>query len=158
MHLSIGPLWAGHSTEMGFKQEWLEKSCCLQKSSPKHIWETPQIYERSSSGQMRLKLNMAMSGTNPIPLIAPQWSIVLHWAAKCFFVFSCLFHNNIYIATYFAVGSPFVSTGNIHCIWWWNLGEIVLRSVCHYKMPSSFFYHVTADNIIQYLEHFFWGM
>jgi hypothetical protein len=62
-------------------QSWASQQSGQKKISkhvwclPKGMWETPQIYERRYSGQMRLHLSFlaikenAMSGANPTPLI-----------------------------------------------------------------------------------------
>ena len=80
-------------------EEWPEKSHCLKKKiskhiwcSPKGMWETPQTYGRSYSGQMRLKFSFlafkgkVMPGANATPRItprtpSPQWSMVV--AVSC---------------------------------------------------------------------------
>ena len=64
---------AVHSTELGFMEEWPEKSNCLQKKISKHVWcspksrwETPQTYGTRFSGQMRLNVSFLSIKENGI--------------------------------------------------------------------------------------------
>ena len=72
-----------HSIELGFMEEWPEKSHYLVVkigrhilSLPKGMWETPQMYGGRCYGQMRLLATKenAMSGANPTHLITPRTS------------------------------------------------------------------------------------
>jgi hypothetical protein len=71
-----------YSTELGFMEEWPEKKALLKEKNKqtrlvfaKCMWETPQMYGRRYSGQMRLKCSFlaikenVMSVANPTPLI-----------------------------------------------------------------------------------------